>query len=174
MGWEGVRNYIFLFFIYNKMKSKKIVFTFGRFNPPTTGHYLLASKVKKEANKLNAEYRIYASSTQDPKKNPLSSREKLRFMKKVLKGFNVVVDKSIYNPYKVLEQLNDEGYTDVTMVVGSDRVNEFKKMKRYIGPNKRYKFSNFNVISAGDRDPDAGDVSECLHQKCVMLPVKEI
>ena len=65
------------------MPEKKIVFTFGRFNPPTTGHYLLASKVKKEANKRNAEHRIYASSTQDPKRNPLSSREKLRFMKKM-------------------------------------------------------------------------------------------
>jgi hypothetical protein len=142
------------------MAEKKVVFTFGRFNPPTTGHYLLASKVKKEATKRKAEHRIYASSTQDAKKNPLSSREKLRFMKKVLKGFNVIVDKSIYSPFAVLEQLSNEGYTDVTMVVGSDRVNEFKKqMRKYIGPNKQYKFKKFDVISAGERDPDAEGVS---------------
>ena len=142
------------------MAEKKVVFTFGRFNPPTTGHYLLASKVKKEATKRKAEHRIYASSTQDAKKNPLSSKEKLRFMKKVLKGFNVIVDKSIYSPFAVLEQLSNEGYTDVTMVVGSDRVNEFKKqMRKYIGPNKQYKFKKFDVISAGERDPDAEGVS---------------
>ena len=139
---------------------KKIVFTFGRFNPPTTGHLLLATKVKEEARRRGAEHRIYGSSTNDKKKNPLTPTNKLRFMKKILKGFDVVVDKKMNTPFVVLQQLSDEGYTDVTMVVGSDRVNEFKKtISRYVGPNKDLKFSNFEVVSAGERDPDAEGVS---------------
>lgn len=138
---------------------KKIVFTFGRFQPPTTGHLLLATKVKEVARKLGAEHRIYGSNTVDKKKNPLSGVEKLRYMKKVLKGFSVFVDKQVKTAFVLLQQLSDEGYTDVTMVVGADRVNEFKSsISKYVGPNKDYKFDNFNVVSAGERDPDAEGV----------------
>ena len=142
------------------MKSKKIVFSFGRFNPPTTGHLLLATKVKQEASRRGADYIIYGSNSQDPAKNPLNSRQKLRFMKKVLKGFNVDIDSRIKTPYDVLSKLDKDGYEDVVMVVGADRVNEFKKgMRKYIGPNKLYKFKSFEVISAGERDPDSDDVT---------------
>jgi len=154
------------FYTYNTYKSekvrmsKKIVFTFGRFNPPTTGHFLLATKVKQEASRRGADHIIYGSSSHDPKKNPLNSRQKLRFMKKVLKGFNVEIDNKLKNPFDVLSQLNKEGYTDVVMVVGADRVSEFKRnISKNVGPNKLYKFDNFEVVSAGERDPDADDVS---------------
>jgi len=142
------------------MKKKKIVFSFGRFNPPTTGHLLLASKVKQEAMRRGADHIIFGSSSQDRKKNPLSPRDKLRFMKKVLKGFNVMVDGSIASPFHALDHINKQGYTDVVFVVGGDRVPEFRKqMKKYVGPGKMYKFQNFEVISAGERDPDADDVT---------------
>lgn len=136
---------------------KKIVFTFGRFNPPTTGHLLLATKVKEEARRRGAEHRIFGSSSTDKKKNPLSPREKEKYMKKVLKGFNVAVDSKANTPFVLLKKLSDEGYTDVTMVVGGDRVAEFQKqIPKYIG--KEYMFTNFEVVSAGDRDPDAEGV----------------
>ena len=134
---------------------KKIVFTFGRFNPPTTGHYLLATRVKEEARKRNAEYRIYGSNTKDPKRNPLTPTSKSKFMKKVLNDRNVVVNKDSGNPYAVLQKLSAEGYSDVTMVVGSDRVPEFKRgIKKYIGKKGYENIKNFDVVSAGDRDPD--------------------
>jgi len=139
---------------------KKIVFTFGRFNPPTTGHQLLANKVKDIAQKRAADYKIFGSSSQDAKRNPLSPTDKFRFMKKILKGFNVAVDRNNKTPFQVLQQLSDEGYEDVTMVVGSDRVQEFKKnMSRYIGKKGYENISKFNVVSAGDRDPDAEGVT---------------
>jgi len=137
---------------------KKIVFTFGRFNPPTIGHKLLADKVKKQAKKMGAESRVYASPSFDKKKNPLSFDQKLKVMKKVLRGTNLATDSSIRNPFHALKQLSDQGYTDVTMVVGSDRVAEFKKLiSRYIG--KDFNFDKFQVVSAGERDPDAEGVS---------------
>ena len=43
------------------------------------------------------------------------------------------------------------------MVVGSDRVNEFKKLlDKYNG--KDFKFDSVDVVSSGDRDPDAEGV----------------
>ena len=50
-------------------------------------------------------------------------------------------------------------YENITMVVGSDRVNEFSTMlKKYNGIKSRhgyYFFGDINVVSAGKRDPDA-------------------
>ena len=48
-----------------EQKSKKVVFTFGRFQPPTSGHQLLIDKVVDVANKKKAEHRIYASRGRD-------------------------------------------------------------------------------------------------------------
>ena len=137
--------------------DKKVVFTFGRFQPPTSGHQLLITKVQQVAKKLGAEHQIYPSPSHDAKTNPLSHSDKVKYMKKMFKGANIINDKKIINPFKVVEQLNKEGYTHVTMVVGSDRVQEFKKaIGKYVGPNG-YNFK-FNVVSAGKRDPDAEGV----------------
>ena len=51
------------------------------------------------------------------------------------------------------------GYKNVTMVVGADRINEFdiliKKYNAKKGKHGFYNFRSINVVSAGDRDPDA-------------------
>ena len=138
-------------------KDKKVVFTFGRFQPPTSGHQLLIEKVQQVAKKLGAEHRIYPSPSHDVKKNPLSHSDKVKYMKKMFKGANIMNDKKMINPFKVAEQLSKQGYTHVTMVVGSDRVSEFRKsIGKYVGPDG-YNFK-FTVVSAGKRDPDAEGV----------------
>ena len=141
----------------NEAKDKKVVFTFGRFQPPTSGHQLLIEKVQQVAKKLGAEHRIYPSPSHDTKQNPLSHSDKVKYMKKMFRGANIMNDKKMINPFKVAEQLSEQGYTHVTMVVGSDRVQEFKKgIGKYVGPDG-YNFK-FNVVSAGKRDPDAEGV----------------
>ena len=51
-----------------------------------------------------------------------------------------------------------DGYTNVRIVGGGDRVAEFEKLSNnYNG--KLYQFDNLKVLSAGDRDPDGDDVS---------------
>ena len=57
------------FSTYLNEETKGVVFTFGRFNPPTNGHEKLINKVAALATGNN--YKIYASQSQDPKKNPL-------------------------------------------------------------------------------------------------------
>ena len=140
-------------------KVRPVVLTFGRFQPPTVGHQLLITSVINIARKYGAEHRIYPSRTQDAKKNPLSTRDKIRFMRRFFKKANIVDDKDAITVFHVLQKLSDQGYKHVVLVVGSDRVPEFKKaIGKYVGKDG-YQFDKFEVVSAGDRDPDAEGVA---------------
>lgn len=133
-----------------------IALTFGRFNPPTVGHEKLLNTVSEQGAD---NYRIYPSRTVDPKKNPLEPDVKIDFMTKMFPNHAdaIVNDGDMSNIFNVLSNLNQEGYSGVTMVVGSDRVSEFKSLlEKYNG--QAYEFEELNVISAGERDPDAEGV----------------
>jgi len=155
--------------------GKKIVFTFGRFQPPTRGHELLANKVKEIAGSA-AEAVIYVSPSEDNDRNPLPLKDKLSYMKKLFRGVKVKGLKKLKNPFYVAKFLSDEGYKDVVLVVGSDRVAEIKKsMSKYVNhsdPKKAFYFENFNVISAGQRDPDETGVAGISATKMRVLAVK--
>ena len=144
-------------------QKEKVVFTFGRFNPPTTGHEKLIDKVAKSAT--GADYFIYPSFSQNSKKDPLPAPRKVAYMKAMFKKHarNIVLKKGMNTVLDIAVDLHNRGYKDVTMVVGSDRVSEFEKLlMTYNGQDKRhgfYKFDNISIISAGERDPDAEGVS---------------
>ena len=149
---------------YNEEKSKSVVFTFGRFNPPTTGHEKLLIKVASLA--IGNDYKIFASQSSDPKKNPLGYKEKVMLMRKIFPkhGRNIVYDKKIKNAIDALVYLYNAGYTKATMVVGADRISDFKSLlNKYNGVKARHGFYEFpdgiSIVSAGERDPDADDVS---------------
>ena len=145
----------------HEAKGKSVAFAFGRFNPPTIGHEKLINKVKSLPTN---DYKIYLSRSNDPKKNPLSPRDKLSIMKKMFPSHarnieinqtNMVLD--------IATLLYKKGYSDVTMVAGSDRVREFETiLKKYNGVSSRhgmYDFESIKVVSAGERDPDAEGAS---------------
>ena len=148
---------------FTEAKSESVVFTFGRFNPPTIGHEKLIKKVISVSKGNN--YRIYVSQSSDPQRNPLEYKEKVQLMRKMFPkyGRNIIFNKKVINVFNILVDLYDQGFKEVTMVVGSDRVPEFKKlMNQYNGKKARhgfYEFDSISTISAGDRDPDADDVS---------------
>ena len=151
-------------FLSEATNSKEIVFAFGRFNPPTNGHEKLMDKVAS-ASKGGA-YRIYPSQSSDPKKNPLKFDEKVKFMRKMFPKHarSIIADKSVKTAIDVVSKLYDQGYTKVTMVVGSDRVSEFETLlNKYNGVKARHGYFNFKdgvqIVSAGERDPDSDDVS---------------
>jgi len=147
----------------NKTKRKAVVFTFGRFQPPTSGHNLLIDKVISVAKKANAEHMIFPSRSNDPKKNPLTAKEKVSFMRKLFPKANVVDNDNAKTPFHAAKLLSNQGYNDVIMVVGGDRVKEFdKQIRPYINhkdDKKAFYFDSFKVVSAGKRDPDAVDVT---------------
>lgn len=141
----------------NPEQGMAITLTFGRFNPPTVGHEKLIERV---ASSATGDFRIYPSRTQDPQKNPLDPNTKIDWMKKMFPDYaeNIVGDEGMRNIFDVLKAVAAEGYTEVNIVVGSDRVSEFQNLaQKYNG--SLYNFNNIQVISAGERDADAEDVS---------------
>ena len=145
----------------NEARRKSIAFTFGRFNPPTSGHEKL---IKKVASVRADTFKIFLSRSNDPKKNPLSPRTKLTHMKFMFPKYSRNIE--INNTNMILDiasKLHKQGYTEIFMVVGSDRVREFETiLNKYNDVRSRhgyYNFDNINVLSAGERDPDAEGVS---------------
>ena len=140
-------------------ESKSVYFTFGRMNPPTIGHEKLMRSLSEKSGKN--PYRVYLSQSQDKKKNPLSFTEKVKYARKMFPKHarQIMADRKIKNVFDVASKLYSEGYKNVSLVVGSDRLNEFKiLLNKYNGKKGRHGFYNFekiNVISAGERDPDA-------------------
>ena len=141
------------------------VFTFGRFNPPTTGHEKLLDAVAKQAKKnAGAPYYVFASHSENPKKDPLPYAKKVAYMKKMFPKHSrsIFVDKA-RQVFEIAVTLHNKGHKSIVMVVGSDRVTEFDTLlNKYNGVEGRhgyYGFDNIEVVSAGERDPDAEGVT---------------
>jgi len=134
---------------------KRVVITWGRFNPPTIGHQKLLEAVKRIAD--GDDFFIYPTQSQDKKKNPLNAKDKSDLMKKMFPSMrdNIIYDPSLNTIIKVLQTLQGT-YYDVTLVVGSDRLNAFKFVQKQNEID--YTFREIEIVSAGERDPDAEGV----------------
>jgi len=143
------------------VRKKKAVFAFGRMNPPTSGHEKLVKKVLDVARKNGATPYIFLSHTQEAKKNPLTSKQKVKYLSLGIPeaAKYIMSPDDVKTPFEALGKLVDLGYTDVIMVAGDDRVLEFKKgLGGYVNhpdPDKSFELDSFTVVSAGARDPDA-------------------
>lgn len=149
---------------FTEERVNPIVVTFGRFQPPTIGHEKLINKVTSLAKGNN--YRIFTSQTTDPKKNPLSYSDKIKFLRKMFPkhGRNIIEDKSIRSIFDALVKINQQGFTKVIMVVGSDRTDEFARLlNKYNGIEGKHGLYNFTdgiqIASSGERDPDDDGVT---------------
>lgn len=143
--------------LLKELPSKTVVFAFGRFQPPTIGHELLVKAVKKVAGN-HADHVIYASRTQDKKKNPLPVDRKVYFLQRMFPGVNFKAANEQERTFiEVAKSLNKK-YKNIIMIAGSDRVPEYEKiLNKYNG--KEFHFDTVQVVSAGERDPDADDAS---------------
>jgi predicted kinase len=139
------------------------VMTFGRMNPPTTGHLKLIDKVHEIAKKHNAGHTVFTSHSQDSKKNPLSAAQKVKHLKRYSPGTNFKASSKEHPTFlHAATNLHKSGVTHLHMVVGSDRVKEMKeKLHKYNGHHEGalYNFKHITVHSAGHRDPDAEGTS---------------
>ena len=143
--------------ISDERQGEDLTVGFGRFNPPTVGHQLLLNKIQETAD--GGEYRVYPTQTQDSKKNPLDFDTKVSFMRKMYPehASNIVSDKSMKTIFDVLQDAYERGYSKINIVVGEDRLSEFKNLvEKYNG--SLYSFETINVVSAGDRNPDSDGV----------------
>ena len=133
---------------------------FGRFNPPTIGHQqLMDVAANAAAGDEDGQYLIFPSRSQDKKKNPLDPDTKIDYMQRFYPTHagNIVNDPNTKTIFDVLRMAHNDGYAGVRIVGGADRVKEFEKLSNnYNG--KEYQFDNIEVISSGERDPDAKGV----------------
>jgi hypothetical protein len=126
---------------------------FARFNPPTKEH----KKLFDTANRISSggEIRIYPSRTQDTKKNPLNANKKISFMRKMFPG---IADMIVNNPemktiFDVLISANEDGYSNINIIVGSDRLSEMQSLSaKHNG--KFYEFVEIKVIPTGNFDAE--------------------
>ena len=142
------------------------VFAFGRFNPPTIGHQKLIQKVQSMAKQVNGKGFIFLTHTQNNKKDPLTFQEKQAYIRSQITDPSLEIgDPAVKTIVQALQKIQSQGRTRVIMVAGDDRVMEFQKfLNQYNGnPDKAgnipYKFDEVQVVSAGQRDPDADDIA---------------
>ena len=153
---------------------KTAVFCFGRFNPPTIGHGKLLDaliSVAKRKGGRNSDTFILASHSVDSEKNPLTKDQKAFYLKKMfpkqMKHYDEELNKKKLF-LRLIAVIFNKHYDRLIMVAGSDRVREFQtELDKYNGatgddaPLKgtSYSFKEIEVVSAGERDPDAEGVS---------------
>lgn len=162
--------------------GKTAVFSFARMNPVTVGHKKLINKIVTESQSLSCPYFIMISHTVDKKKNPLPYDVKMKFIKDCFPSIKFMDSvtynkdgelKTVKTPFEMLEYLCQQGYRNVVMVVGEDRVENFENMIRpYVG--KEFDLDSFKVVSAGDRSGEDDDekASGTLVRQLVKMDMK--
>jgi len=133
-----------------------LTLAFGRFNPPHAGHGKLMDIAAESAAETEGDYVIVPSRTNDPKKNPLDADSKVATMRTM---FPVHAEKIMNDPqnntiFDVLKKAHNDGYANVRIVAGDDRVKQFDKLSQnYNG--QLYQFDALETLSSGQRDDDA-------------------
>ena len=141
-----------------------VVFAFGRFNPPTIGHEKLINAVIAVSQREGATALIYGSHSQDSRKNPLSHSEKFKYLKKMFPRQKKILQSSskARNIMEIAAEMSEK-HNKLILIAGSDRVTEFKSLlNSYNGKKSKhgfYEFEEIDVVSAGERDPDADGAS---------------
>jgi len=133
------------------LNCKTCYFTFGRFQPPTTGHKENFAGVKQAAG--SHDYRIYISQTVDKKgSNPLPPDRKLFYMEKMFPEHKGKIFSGPKQPVAILQDLMMAGYNEVVFLVGSDRVSAMQFLHKYNGTE--FSFRKIEIKSSGSRDAD--------------------
>lgn len=133
-----------------------LTLAFGRFNPPTVGHQKLMDKVASSSD--DGDYMIIPSRSEDKKKNPLGVDRKAALMRQLYPDHaeRIVNDAANRTIFDVMRKAHNDGYANVRVVGGGDRVKEYEKLiNKYNGST--YQFDNIEVVNAGDRDADSDD-----------------
>ena len=133
-----------------------VVVVVGRFNPPSKNHQQLLKAGFAQAKRKGFEYRIYPSRIQDSISNPLNPALKISYMKSMFPEYGdyIIDSEDAKTIFDILESLYGDGYSDVILVVGQERLGEFQSLV-HKAEGQGYEFSSLEVITAGVKDPDS-------------------
>ena len=133
-----------------------LTLAFGRFNPPHAGHGKLMDIAAQSAAETEGDYIIVPSRSNDPKKNPLDADTKVSTMRNMFPNHSekIINDPQNNTIFDVLKKAHNDGYSNVRIVAGDDRVKEFDKLSQnYNG--QLYEFEGLETISSGAREDDS-------------------
>lgn len=122
--------------------DKKIIFTFGRFNPPHKGHEKLINYIKECARIENAEALMVITCTEG-RNDPLTINKKLLYCDKAFDIEIRCTDEKIRTVFDVLDELDNADYTDVTLVLGSD---QHKLIEAVQNNRQNYRFAKLSTV----------------------------
>jgi len=131
-------------------EPRTAVIAFGRMNPPTIGHAKLVDAVKSQ----QGDQYLFLSQSQKPKTDPLAFEDKLRYAKFFFPNITIG-HPEVKTIIQALKKISDMGYENLIYVAGSDRVQAFEELINKYNGGDDYSFKNIQVVSAGERDPDA-------------------
>jgi hypothetical protein len=131
-----------------------VVFSYGRFNPPTKGHQHLVNFASNLAKEQNADYVLYLSQTHKAPDNPLPWDLKRRVCQQAFPNVYISNDGTARTPFQALESLC-HFYDKVIMVSGKDQIELFSEK---MGDYAKEWGAEFEAISAGERTPNTNNI----------------
>jgi hypothetical protein len=141
--------------LLKELPSNKVVFAFGRFSPPTTGHELIVKTVKKISESQRSDHIIFAAD--DLKETILSQDKKSYYMNIMFPGTNVKAT-DLPTIVEAAKELNKK-YKNIIMVTTADCKEDYQKILNSKN-GKDFFFETIEVIVAGDVNPDKNSLKE--------------
>ena len=129
---------------------KRVVFCWGRMNPPHIGHEKMIEFTKERA--LYDDWWVMVTHSEGGKKNPLPYDRKIYYLKKMFPDYakNIYEGPASQTIIKVMQYLQPD-YDHVVGIVGDD---QFAWLSRFL-PERNgttdYTFDKIEVLNAGKR-----------------------
>ena len=150
---------------------RSAVFTYGRFNPPHVGHSLVVKEMNAIKQSVGGPALVFMSHTYDDKKNLLTLKEKAYYFKRMFPNAHLITNKYSKTLFDAISYLGDNGYTDLYMIVGGDRADDFRSSMSNINFND-YGVETIEFISSGKRNPRSNNPYERASSSLVREAVR--
>lgn len=139
-----------------KESDHKVVFCFGRMNPPTIGHAQVWDTMEDLAQEHDCFAFIVPSHTHDDEKNLIPYGEKFSLIKKYVETMcyaQTFVRDLGHSPWDVVGALVDAGAKEIYFVCGSDKFEDFKSLENIDS-------AKVTVVQAGEDRNEEGSLIE--------------
>ena len=128
----------------------------GRTQPPTfEGHGTAIAATQAHAENTGGTHYVFPTHTTGTEDDPLDHETKVTALRKLFPNANIVSDPDIRTPVQMMQYLEKQGHTHVTILGGGEEdQNKWKFLNKY----KEKEFPGIKSVktaSAGERDPNA-------------------
>lgn len=143
------------------MSDNRATIMIGRFQPPTPGHGAAISAVRNHAEETGGKHYIFPTHTVGGKSDPLDHDTKVDALRKLHPKANIVSDPEVRTPVQMMQYLQKQGHTHVTILGGGEEdQTKWKFLQNEKYKKEEYpKIKQINIASAGERDEEAEDVT---------------